>query len=182
MFIEIKGAKKQYGSGETQMDNMMTSMGGLIYAFMIIGMIVCIASLYATINTMISENSQNISMLKVLGYENRRINSMILSSNYLLLIPGIAFGIMAWYCAEFVAIESIQKALKTLTDGHTVIMIAHRLSTVVGVDNIIVLDNGHIVEEGRHNELSSGRGLYARMWKEYNQAVRWKIASVKEGA
>ena len=107
MFIEIKGAKKQYGSGETQMDNMMTSMGGLIYAFMIIGMIVCIASLYATINTMISENSQNISMLKVLGYENRRINSMILSSNHLLLIPGIAFGIMAWYRAEFVAIESI---------------------------------------------------------------------------
>lgn len=98
---------------ETQMDNMMTSMGGLIYAFMIIGMIVCIASLYATINTMISENSHNISMLKVLGYENRRINSMILSSNHLLLIPGIVFGIaaaygvMAWYCAEFVAIESI---------------------------------------------------------------------------
>jgi putative ABC transport system permease protein len=93
---------------ETQMDNMMTSMGGLIYAFMIIGMIVCIASLYATINTVISENSHNISMLKVLGYENRRINSIILSSNHLLLIPGIAFGIasaygvMAWYCAEFV--------------------------------------------------------------------------------
>ena len=98
---------------ETQMDNMMTSMGGLIYAFMIIGMIVCIASLYATINTVIAENSHNISMLKVLGYENRRINSMILSSNHLLLIPGIAlgiaaaYGVMAWYCAEFVEVESI---------------------------------------------------------------------------
>ena len=76
----------------------------------------------------------------------------------------------------------IQKALKTLTEGRTVIMIAHRLSTVVGADNIIVLDNGHIAEEGRHNELASGEGLYARMWNEYNQAVRWKIASVKEGA
>ena len=98
---------------ETQMDNMMTSMGGLIYAFMGIGMIVCIASLFATINTMISENSHNISMLKVLGYENRRINSMILSSNHLLLIPGIAlgiacaYGVMAWYCAEFVEVEKI---------------------------------------------------------------------------
>lgn len=76
----------------------------------------------------------------------------------------------------------IQKALKTLTEGRTVIMIAHRLSTVVGADNIIVLDNGHIVEEGRHDKLSSGEGLYARMWREYNQAVRWKIVSTKEGA
>ena len=76
----------------------------------------------------------------------------------------------------------IQKALKTLTEGRTVIMIAHRLSTVVGADNIIVLDNGHIVEEGRHNVLASGKGLYARMWNEYNQAVRWKIVSVKEGS
>lgn len=98
---------------ETQMQNVMKSMGGLIYAFMIIGMIVCVASLYATINTMISENSHNISMLKILGYENKRINSMILSSNHLLLIPGItlgilaAHGIMVWYCAKFVAVESI---------------------------------------------------------------------------
>lgn len=76
----------------------------------------------------------------------------------------------------------IQKALKTLTEGRTVIMIAHRLSTVVGADNIIVLDNGHIAEEGRHGELASGEGLYARMWNEYNQAVKWKIASVKEDA
>ena len=76
----------------------------------------------------------------------------------------------------------IQKALKTLTEGRTVIMIAHRLSTVVGADNIVVLENGHIVEEGKHEELSSGDGLYARMWNEYNQAVKWKIASVKEGA
>ncbi len=76
----------------------------------------------------------------------------------------------------------IQKALKTLTEGRTVIMIAHRLSTVVGADKIVVLDNGHIAEEGRHDELASGGGLYERMWKEYNQAVRWKITSVKEGA
>lgn len=98
---------------ETQMENMMTAMGGLIYAFMIIGMIVCIAALYATINTMITENGHNISMLKVLGFEDRRIDSMILSSNHLLLIPGIvlgiasAYGVMAWYCKEFVEVEHI---------------------------------------------------------------------------
>ena len=76
----------------------------------------------------------------------------------------------------------IQKALKTLTEGRTVIMIAHRLSTVVGADRIVVLEGGKVVEEGTHDELARGGGLYERMWKEYNQAVKWKIASVKEGA
>ena len=76
----------------------------------------------------------------------------------------------------------IQKALKTLTKGRTVIMIAHRLSTVIGSDKIIVLDNGKVAEEGTHAALSVGGGLYERMWKEYNQAVTWKIASGKEGA
>ena len=76
----------------------------------------------------------------------------------------------------------IQKALKTLTKGRTVIMIAHRLSTVIGADKIIVLDNGKVTEEGTHSALSVGGGLYERMWKEYNQAVMWKIASGKEGA
>ena len=76
----------------------------------------------------------------------------------------------------------IQKALKTLTKGRTVIMIAHRLSTVIGADKIIVLDNGKVAEEGTHATLSIGGGLYERMWKEYNQAVTWKIASGKEGA
>jgi len=76
----------------------------------------------------------------------------------------------------------IQKALKTLTEGRTVIMIAHRLSTVTGADRIVVLEGGKVVEEGTHEELAKGGGLYERMWKEYNQAVKWKIASVKEGA
>lgn len=75
----------------------------------------------------------------------------------------------------------IQKALKALTEDRTVIMIAHRLSTVVGADKIIVLENGRAVEEGTHGELSAAGGLYERMWKEYNQAVTWKIASAKEG-
>ena len=73
----------------------------------------------------------------------------------------------------------IQKALKTLTRGRTVIMIAHRLSTVAGADQILVLDQGHIVEAGTHDALCTAGGLYERMWREYNQAVRWKIASGK---
>lgn len=69
----------------------------------------------------------------------------------------------------------IQKAFATLTKDRTVIMIAHRLSTVVGADKIIVLSEGHVVEQGKHEELVKADGLYARMWKEYNQAVEWRI-------
>ena len=64
-----------------------------------------------------------------------------------------------------------------MTKGRTVIMIAHRLSTVVGADKILVLDEGHIVEQGSHRELAAAGGLYARMWADYNQAVQWKITS-----
>ena len=71
----------------------------------------------------------------------------------------------------------IQKAFVQLTKGRTVIMIAHRLSTVVGADNILVLDQGRVVEQGTHEQLTAGGGLYARMWADYNRAVQWKITS-----
>lgn len=70
----------------------------------------------------------------------------------------------------------IQKALGRLTKGRTVIMIAHRLSTVVGADRIIVMDNGKVIEQGTHSTLLQAKGLYERMWKEYNRAVRWRIS------
>ncbi len=69
----------------------------------------------------------------------------------------------------------IQKAFAVLTKDRTVVMIAHRLSTVVGADKIIVLDNGRVAEEGTHAGLADAQGLYARMWRDYNQAVRWRI-------
>ena len=75
----------------------------------------------------------------------------------------------------------IQKAFAALTKDRTVIMIAHRLSTVVGADRIIVLDSGAVVEQGTHEELVKANGLYARMWADYNQAVQWKISAEKEG-
>ena len=71
----------------------------------------------------------------------------------------------------------IQKAFATLTHGRTVIMIAHRLSTVVNADQIIVLNEGRVAEQGTHAELVRRNGLYARMWRDYNQAVQWKITA-----
>lgn len=76
----------------------------------------------------------------------------------------------------------IQKALSVLCKDRTVIMIAHRLSTVVNADKIIVLEEGHIIEEGTHKELLDKNGLYHKMWTDYNQAVKWKITSGKEAA
>ncbi|MBP3815255.1 MAG: ABC transporter ATP-binding protein [Firmicutes bacterium] len=73
----------------------------------------------------------------------------------------------------------IQEAFKKLMEGRTVIMIAHRLSTVVGADRIIVLNEGRVEESGTHEELVSKGGLYSRMWEDYNKAVQWKIG--KEG-
>ena len=74
----------------------------------------------------------------------------------------------------------IQKAFVKLTKDRTVIMIAHRLSTVVGADGIIVLDSGHVEEQGTHAELIAANGLYARMWTDYRKAVNWKISSESE--
>ncbi len=74
----------------------------------------------------------------------------------------------------------IQKAFKELTKDRTVIMIAHRLSTVVGADRIIVLDSGHVEEQGTHEELLKSDGLYSRMWVDYRQAVQWRITTDSE--
>ena len=71
----------------------------------------------------------------------------------------------------------IQRAFSSLTRDKTVIMIAHRLSTVTAADKIIVLDEGKSVEEGTHDELLGKGGLYARMWEDYNKAVKWRIKS-----
>lgn len=76
--------------------------------------------------------------------------------------------------------QLIQKAFAALMQDRTVIMIAHRLSTVVGADKIIVLDAGHLAEEGTHEELKESGGLYSRMWADYNRALSWRISSESE--
>ena len=69
----------------------------------------------------------------------------------------------------------IQAALSQLTAGKTVLMVAHRLSTIVSADNIVVLDKGSVIEQGTHNELVAAGGQYARMWADYQQSAQWKI-------
>lgn len=71
----------------------------------------------------------------------------------------------------------IQKAISEITKDKTVIMIAHRLSSVKSVDKIYVVENGRIVEEGNHHTLVDSEGIYSRMWVEFNQSIQWKVKS-----
>ena len=69
----------------------------------------------------------------------------------------------------------IQKALDELLRGKTVLMIAHRLSTVIHANQICVLEHGKIVERGTHQELLKASGIYAHMFDEYQNSISWKI-------
>ena len=71
----------------------------------------------------------------------------------------------------------VQQAMNELSKGKTVIMIAHRLSTVANVDKIFVLENGTIVEEGTCDELIAKNGLFSKMWNSYQTSVQWKVAT-----
>ena len=74
----------------------------------------------------------------------------------------------------------VQKAFSELSKGKTVIMIAHRLSTVADADCIYVIKDGLIAESGRRDELLGKNGVFAEMWKEYAASVEWKVAKVGE--
>lgn len=71
----------------------------------------------------------------------------------------------------------VQEAFSRLSKGKTVIMIAHRLSSIVGADRICVLKDGSIAEEGTHETLLQKNGVYAHMWEEYNKSVQWKVGA-----
>ena len=69
----------------------------------------------------------------------------------------------------------LQKALGKLTKGKTVLLIAHRLTSVMDADSILVIDKGKIAEQGSHSELLKKQGIYAKMWNEYQQSIKWTI-------
>ncbi len=70
----------------------------------------------------------------------------------------------------------VQAAFNELAKGRTVIMIAHRLSTVTNADKIFVLSDGEIAESGTFDELTNSNGLFAKMWNDYKQSVQWKVS------
>lgn len=69
----------------------------------------------------------------------------------------------------------IQAALKELSKGKTTLMIAHRLTSVVDADTILVVQGGKIVQSGKHKDLLKDSGIYSTMWNEYQQSIEWKI-------
>ncbi len=72
--------------------------------------------------------------------------------------------------------NKVQAAFSALSKGRTVIMIAHRLSTVMEADCIFVLKNGEIIQSGNGTELIESDGLFQQMWRDYQTSVKWKVA------
>ena len=73
--------------------------------------------------------------------------------------------------------QQIQKAFEGLVRGKTVIMIAHRLSTVQNAGQILVMDHGELAESGTHDALVAQDGKYARMWANYIKTTKWHIGN-----
>lgn len=71
--------------------------------------------------------------------------------------------------------HQIQKAFEALTKNKTVLMIAHRLSTVQNADSIIVLSDGRVIEQGSHESLLALHGVYNGMWEDYQRSAQWKV-------
>ncbi|WP_206419835.1 ABCB family ABC transporter ATP-binding protein/permease [Minwuia thermotolerans] len=99
--------------------------------------------------------------LKLSGGEKQRVAI----ARMMLKDPGVMIFDEATSALDTATEREIQKALTRVSQGRTTLMIAHRLSTVVNADQIIVLDGGRIAERGQHHELIARNGLYAHMWR-----------------
>lgn len=107
------------------------------------------------------------------GGEQQRISIarvMLKNSSILILDEATAF-------ADPDNEAKVQAAFNVLAKGKTVLMIAHRLSTVTGADRIVVINDGTIADSGTHEQLKDKDGVYAKMWKQYNKAAKWKVGA-----
>lgn len=127
-----------------------------------------IAKLPDGIDTVIGSNGTYVS-----GGEAQRLSiarAMLKNAPILILDEATAF-------ADPDNEAKVQEAFSRLSKGKTVIMIAHRLSSIVDADRICVLKDGSIAEEGTHETLLQKNGVYVHMWEEYNKSVQWKVGA-----
>ena len=120
------------------------------------------------INTVIGEKGTYLS-----GGEQQRITiarAVLKDAPILILDEATAF-------ADPDNEARVQAAFEELSKGKTLIMIAHRLSTVMNADRIFVMDDGKCTESGNHEELMAQNGLYRRMFDEYSRSIEWKVGA-----
>lgn len=119
-------------------------------------------------NTMVGEGGCTLS-----GGEKQRISiaRALLKDAPILLLDEATASLDPENEAE------IQKAINELVKGRTVIVVAHRLKTIAQADQIYVLDEGEIIEQGTHNDLIGQNGVYAKLWGLQQQAAKWRIGS-----
>ena len=120
------------------------------------------------INTVIGEKGTYLS-----GGEQQRITiarAVLKDAPILILDEATAF-------ADPDNEAKVQAAFEELSKGRTLIMIAHRLSTVMNADRIFVMDDGLCTESGSHEELMRSNGLYKRMFDEYSRSIEWKVGA-----
>ncbi len=120
------------------------------------------------INTVIGEKGTYLS-----GGEQQRISiarAILKDAPILILDEATAF-------ADPDNETKVQQAFEHLSKGKTLIMIAHRLSTVTNADRIYVMDKGSIAEQGDHEHLMQSNGLYKKMFDEYSRSIEWKVGA-----
>ncbi len=130
-----------------------------------------VASLPDGYQTMVGERG-----LKLSGGEKQRVAI----ARVILKSPKIMVFDEATSALDTKTEREIQASLAEVSAGRTTLVIAHRLSTVIDADEILVLDRGHIVERGHHNELLRRQGVYAAMWARQQEAARREAALAAE--